>query len=128
MVKFHLIYSIWPLFFVTEVLGYVEAEPDFSVIMAEHDQTKAISTKDYKQASSAAALLALSPSIFALITSNVCIDVDDGGTNRKINVGLRLKQRQYVNMANISKFFSSEYRLLDLLLTSFAAIVAFLRL
>lgn len=83
------------LVFATAVLGHVEAEPDFTVFKANHDKIRANSIKGYKQASSAAALLSISSSIFSLITGNALINVD-GSRGRKVNLGLRFKARQYV--------------------------------
>lgn len=79
------------------VLGNAELEPDFKTAQNRHTECKQLATRGYVKADVAAMKLNISSSIFALITGNVLIKVNDH-SKQKFNIGLRLKLRQFVSM------------------------------
>lgn len=81
------------------VLGNSELEPDFTAAQNRHTHSKQNASRGYVTGTLAAARLGISPNIFAFITGSVLIKVSDGSSH-KLNIGLRFKLRQYVNMMN----------------------------
>lgn len=80
------------------VLCYKDSEPDFGLAQEVHVKAKKEQQNEFKQASSAAALLGISEKALACITGAILVaDSEASEHYKKINIGLQLKSRNYVS-------------------------------
>lgn len=84
------------------VRGLADVEPDFETAKKKHMEAKSKINTDFKQSNTAALLLGIDRKVFAMITGNLMVNLEEnqnpssGKTQAKVNIGLRLKQRTMV--------------------------------
>lgn len=85
------------------VMSYVDQPPNFEKVIRVHTATKHSTLNEFKQPSTAAALLGISEKTFARVTGAVLVSNDnDTDSIRKINIGLQLKLRGVVSKSKFS--------------------------
>lgn len=92
------------LMFHESVLAYMDQSPCFENAIRMHTATKQTKLTEFKQPSTAAALLGIHEKVFARVTGTVLVTHDtDMDSIRKINIGLQLKVRGVVSVLPICR-------------------------